>query len=116
MNFDLMALAMKSMGFDPVQLTAQASSIGATFAGLQTAQAEAVQLLRTLQANQLALMGHLGMTVPPLDEATEAYVAEQTKQALAPFGGAAYPADVAALEEAPPIVAVQPRYPHEAIG
>lgn len=96
MNFDMMTLAMKAMGFDPAQLTAQAGAIGATFAQLQREQTESLQLLRTLQAQQTALMGHLGMTIPPMDDETAAYVAEQTQQALAPYGG---PAPV---EEAPP--------------
>lgn len=57
MAIDMMGLALKGMGFDPAALFAQAELMGKAFARMAAT-------VDRIEAQQLAIMAALGLTVP----------------------------------------------------
>lgn len=59
MDAGLIGMMLKGMGFDPNAVVQQATAIGAAFGAMQAQ-------LNRMEANQIAIMGHMGLTVPDL--------------------------------------------------
>jgi hypothetical protein len=78
---DMIGLALKSMGVDPSIVLKQAIEIGAAFQKL-AAQLDAIQ------ANQEAIMTHLGLSVPPPAGAVLDLIALESRRITDAYGGA----------------------------
>ena len=71
----MLSLTLKAMGVDPTALLGQAQQLGTAFETLATGQKTTVEQLGQLLAalgrietNQLTMMAHMGLYVPPLPE------------------------------------------------
>lgn len=62
---DMMALALKSMGIDGEALMGQAKLIGTTFQTIADRLTALDAAAVRIEANQHAVMGHMGLYVPP---------------------------------------------------
>lgn len=62
---DMMTLALRSMGIDGDALLNQAKQIGGAFQTIGDRLAALDAKLDRLEANQHAVMGHMGLYVPP---------------------------------------------------
>lgn len=62
---DMMTLALKSIGIDGEALMGQAKQIGATFQVIAERLTTLDAALARIEANQHAVMGHMGLYVPP---------------------------------------------------
>lgn len=73
MSIDLMGLALRASGFDLEGLMRQAAELGRTFAEMDARG-------RRIEANQAAMMAHMGLYVAPLDEAQTALIAIESRR------------------------------------
>lgn len=77
MSIDLMGLALRASGFDMEGLVKQAAELGRTFAEMAASQ-------RRIEANQAAIMAHLGLYVAPMDDAQTHLIALESRRFTEP--------------------------------
>lgn len=80
MAIDMIGLALKGMGFDPVAIQTQATELVALFVGIKEALAFQADAMARIEANQLAVMSALGLEVPMPDEAALILIAQESRR------------------------------------
>ena len=84
---DMIGLAIKAMGIDPKAILSTADSLGRAFGVIgESCQRQEAALAR-LEASQLAIMAHLGLTVPPPTDEQADIIAAESRRYGDQFGG-----------------------------
>jgi hypothetical protein len=86
---DMFVILMKSLGLDPQLMTRQVGEVATAFRAMQEAQTEAGAALGRVEANQRAMMTHMGIYVAPPTDDELALIATESTKLLAQHGGVA---------------------------
>lgn len=84
---DMLALAVKAMGIDPLAIMAQAEGLGRAFDVIGQSCARLELAVARLEAGQLAMMTEMGLYVPPPTEEQAALIALESRRHAEQFGG-----------------------------
>lgn len=88
---DMLGLALKGMGFDPSAIIEQARQIGTAFGQLNENDLRLFEQLQRIEANQLSIMTHLGLYVPPPSAEVAEMIAIESRKHIDAHGGPADP-------------------------
>lgn len=84
---DMLSLAVKAMGIDPMAIMQQAEGLGRAFDLIGRSCERQEHALARIEASQLAIMTELGLAVPPPTEEQAALIAAESRKHAAQFGG-----------------------------
>ncbi len=84
---DMIAMTLKAMGLDPVQMVQQGTALVSAFEAIRRTQYELIARLEQIDRQQTAIMASMGLYVPVPDGETKALIEAGSKAWIDSHGG-----------------------------